>query len=117
MYIHKRCDIIVVKLQTPKKVIYKSVLEILGVEYTMQSKEVREKSKATNMERYGVENVMHDPTISERSMLNSYKTKNYILPSGEVCKYQGYENHAFTCFQDYATMTLNSKLHHFYLGR
>ena len=32
----------------------------------MQSEEVKEKAKATNMERYGVEHAMHDPTISER---------------------------------------------------
>jgi very-short-patch-repair endonuclease len=42
-------------------------MERYGVEYSLQSLEIREKSKQTNMERYGVENPAQNLQIREKS--------------------------------------------------
>jgi len=44
------------------------------------------------LEKYGVEYVSQNPDISEKQLKNSYKSKEYIFPSGKVEKIQGYEN-------------------------
>ena len=50
------------------------------------------KFKNTCLDRYGVENVSHDPEISERASKNAYKAYDYTFPSGRVDKIQGYEH-------------------------
>ena len=52
------------------------------------------KSKNTCIEKYGVENVCHVPEIAEKSSKNSYRTKEYTFPSGNIIKCQGYEPYA-----------------------
>ena len=47
-----------------------------------------EKIKATNLEKYGVENISQAGLDTN----SGYKWKEYILPSGKIIKYQGYEN-------------------------
>lgn len=47
--------------------------------------------KSTNLERYGVENVMHNPEIVERSFKNAYRLKDYTFSDGRTIQYQGYE--------------------------
>jgi hypothetical protein len=69
-----------------------------GVENPFQSPEIKEIMKDTSMKKYGVEYPMQNPEISEKSMLNSYNYKNYILPSGKIINYQGYENFAIEHF-------------------
>jgi hypothetical protein len=69
-----------------------------GVENPFQSPEIKEIMKDTSMKKYGVEYPMQNPEISEKSMLNSYNYKNYILPSGKIIHYQGYENFAIEHF-------------------
>ncbi len=66
-------------------------LEKYGVEHAIQSNEVQLKIKNTIFERYGVENVCHNPEIAERASKNSYRTKTYTFPSGNIIKCQGYE--------------------------
>ena len=68
------------------------------VENPFQSSEIKEIMKDTSMKKYGVEYPMQNPEISEKSMLNSYNYKNYILPSGKIINYQGYENFAIEHF-------------------
>ena len=51
-----------------------------------------EKGKATCIKRYGVSNVMQDFNIFQKALGARYKLKTFILPSGAVLKYQGYEN-------------------------
>ena len=68
------------------------------VENPFQSPEIKEIMKDTSMKKYGVEYPMQNPEISEKSMLNSYNYKNYILPSGKIIHYQGYENFAIEHF-------------------
>ena len=51
----------------------------------------REKAKATWLENYGVEHPMQCAEIFERSQKNSYKSKDYTTPSGQVWNLRGYE--------------------------
>lgn len=62
--------------------------------YGLQNEEVKEKRKITNLHRYGVEYIMQSPEIMEKSIKNSYYLKEYIMPSRNVIKIQGYENYA-----------------------
>ena len=58
---------------------------------SLQNIDVREKSKQTCKEKYGVEIPMHNSEVAEKASKNSYKSKTYILPSGNKIKVQGYE--------------------------
>ena len=60
----------------------------------MQNEEVKNKSKETCMEKYGVEYPSQNPEIMEMRSKNAYKLKDYPLPSGNIIKIQGYENFA-----------------------
>lgn len=62
-------------------------LEKYGVEYTVQRTDVKDKSIDTMIEKYGVRNFSQTENGS-----NGYKWKEYVMPSGEVRKIQGYEN-------------------------
>jgi len=65
----------------------KTNLERYGVECTFMLEEQKEKTKITNLARYGVSNFSQTENGS-----NGYKWKEYVMPSGEVRKIQGYEN-------------------------
>jgi len=69
-------------------------LERYGVENAMQNKQIRENAKQTNLERYGVEHVSQNADIMEKMTTNMYKYKEYITPSGNILKLQGYEHFA-----------------------
>jgi len=56
--------------------------------------EIREKCKTTCLDRYGVEHHTHNSNIMEKCSKNAYKLKDYILPSGNIIKIQGYEKYA-----------------------
>ena len=45
-------------------------------------------------EKYGVYSVMQNEKIFSKSQKNSFKFKEYIMPSGKIIKLQGYENKA-----------------------
>ena len=66
-------------------------LERYGVESPLQNEEIMEKVKATNLERYGVEHVLQNPEIMEKQQKNSFSFKDFVMPSGEVRKVQGFE--------------------------
>ena len=53
-----------------------------------------EAGKELMVERYGVENAMQNSEIFAKAMRNSFKTKNYTLPSGTIIYVQGYEHFA-----------------------
>jgi hypothetical protein len=69
-----------------------------GVENPSQSEQVKDKKKYTCMQNYGVEYPMQNAEIAEKTMLSGFKYKNYILPSGKIIHYQGYENFAIEHF-------------------
>jgi hypothetical protein len=70
----------------------KTCLDHYGVEYSLQDVGVRTKSKQTCIERYGVPYPLWNRDIFTKVVLSGYKWKEYIFPSGQVKKYQGYEN-------------------------
>jgi hypothetical protein len=79
------------ELKETKDKIMNTNLERYGVKYIFQSSKIREKIISTNLERYGVENPQQNQEINEKTQKNSKKYKEYIMPSGEVRKVQGYE--------------------------
>ena len=82
------------QLESVKQQIKQTNLEKYGHEYSLQSQEVKDKGKQTNLKKYGVEYPNQNMEIMEKNSKNSYKLKDYILPSGEIIKIQGYENYA-----------------------
>lgn len=56
-----------------------------------QTKEVQDKWKATCLEKYGG-HPNQNKEVQAKSEINSYAFKDYMMPSGCVVKYQGYEN-------------------------
>jgi len=100
-----------------KEKIKKTNLKRYGCEYGLQNAEVKEKKKQTNLEKYGADNPLKCPEIKEKSRKTcldkygveypsqcpeimeknvkmSYYLKDYILPSGNKIKIQGYEYYA-----------------------
>ena len=63
-----------------------------GVPHHSYDKNIQNKITQTNLLKYGVEHLMKNPEHFENMLKNSHKFKNYILPSGNIIKYQGYEN-------------------------
>jgi hypothetical protein len=70
-------------------------LEKYSVENPFQNKEIRSKSKKTCLDRYGVEHPAQNTEIMDKCSKNAYKLKDYILPSGNIIKVQGYEHYAY----------------------
>jgi hypothetical protein len=69
-------------------------LKKYNVEYPAQSNEFKEKSKKTFLKKYGVEYALQNKDIMDKVIKNSYKLKEYVMPSGKVVKCQGYEPYA-----------------------
>ncbi len=72
----------------------KTCLERYGVENPLLNEEVREKVKQTCLDKYGVEHVSQNSEIAEKQYKSAFKLKEYTLPSGKVINIQGYENYA-----------------------
>jgi len=66
-----------------------------GAKCYFNTQEFREKTREKNILKYGVPHHSQNAKISEIILKNSYKTKQYIFPSGKIINYQGYENFAF----------------------
>jgi hypothetical protein len=60
----------------------------------MQSQEIRNKSIATCIDKYGVKNPQQNPEIADQTLKASYSRKDYTLPSGKIIQVQGYEPYA-----------------------
>jgi hypothetical protein len=85
-----------------------SVLEKWGTPYVLQSQKFCEDVilpkygslyhggsdnwKKKLMERYGVENPMHNLEFFKKAQENAFRIKEYELPNGKIIKYQGWEN-------------------------
>ena len=69
-------------------------LEKYGFENPLQREEIKEKIKQTCLKKYGVEYASQCQEIYEKQNKNSYYLKEYIFPSGNVIKIQGYEYYA-----------------------
>ena len=63
-----------------------------GVSHPSYDKNFQNKIKETNIQKYGFEHLMKNPEYLENMLKKTHKFKDYILPSGNILKYQGYEN-------------------------
>lgn len=70
----------------------RTCLERYGAESTFGSKKFQEDIRDILFEKYGVRNVSQVPEIFDKILSNSYKGKEYIMPSGKIVTIQGYEN-------------------------
>lgn len=71
-----------------------SNLEKYGFENPLQREEIKEKRKQTNLEKYGVEHATQCESVMEKQIKKSYYIKDYVYPSGNIIKIQGYEHYA-----------------------
>jgi hypothetical protein len=69
----------------------KTNLNNYGIEYPSQRKEIKDKKIKTSIRKYGVEHPLQNSEIMNKSSKNLYKVKDFILPSGNTVKCQGYE--------------------------
>ena len=65
-----------------------------GVENPSQNEEIQNRKINTNIQNYGYKHPSQNSSYMNELSKNSYKFKDYILPSGEIIKIQGYENYA-----------------------
>ncbi len=77
-----------------KQKVKETCLANWNVEYTLQAPEIQERIKETCLANWGVEHPMQAPEIAEKVLKSSFRTKTYVLPSGDELLYQGYENFA-----------------------
>jgi hypothetical protein len=73
-----------------KKRIEDKLIEKYG-DHPKRVKEVQEKWKATCLEKYGG-HPNQNKEVQAKAELNSYKFKDYLMPSGKIVKIQGYEH-------------------------
>lgn len=69
-------------------------LERYGVECPLQNQDVKDRGKITNLKKYGVEHPSQNQEVMERTQKNAKKYKDFVMPSGDVRKIQGYEHFA-----------------------
>jgi hypothetical protein len=62
-----------------------------NVRNQFQLEKIKEKIKETNLERYGVEHPSQNQEIQEKIQKTAKKYKEYLMPSGNIRKVQGYE--------------------------
>jgi hypothetical protein len=65
-----------------------------GVELPLQNSKIYDKLVKTNMEKYGVENCLQNPEILTKQQKSCYRLKEYVMPSGKIVNYQGFEHFA-----------------------
>lgn len=65
----------------------KQMLEQYGSEYYINSDDYTKKM----VERYGVTTPMHCPELLSKALYTAFSTKDYVFPSGNIVKVQGYE--------------------------
>lgn len=84
-------------LQVPQiqEQIRNTMTNLYGASNPLQCISIKKKKDDTCEERYGDKDIMHNSKIFEKVIKNSFKRKDYILPSGKIISYQGYENIAF----------------------
>ena len=78
------------KLQSVQEKITATCLERYGVHRFNNQKKIA----ATCMKNYGVTSAMHVDEFMSNQQEAAYQLKEYTFPSGNIVKYQGYENFA-----------------------
>jgi len=82
----------------------KTCLEKYGVEHPMLDEGIKSKVSISNRDRYGENWFVETKEFKDKSLkikeekyghpINTFKIKDYVLPSGKTVKVQGYENYA-----------------------
>ena len=67
-------------------------MERYGSTCVLSLEEFKEKSRQTNLRKYGAIHHLQNPEYAEKHLKATFKTKKYIMPSGKVVNYQGYES-------------------------
>ena len=68
-------------------------LEKYGKEYYSQTPEFKQKLIQTSLKNWGTEFPNQNPDLLEKNSINSYSRKDFIFPSGNCIKIQGYEHY------------------------
>jgi hypothetical protein len=82
----------ILKIQSVKQQIKETMIEKYGNASPLKCEEIMDRKNITCEERYGDKDIMHNSAIFEKVVKNSFKKKEYTLPSGKTIVYQGYEN-------------------------
>lgn len=69
-------------------------LEKYGYKNPSSNIDVKQRRTDTMIERFGVENASQNAEVHAKKVKNSYKSKQYVMPSGNVVFVQGYEPRA-----------------------
>lgn len=77
-----------------KKKIEETNIKNLGCSNPFRSEKIKDKIKQTNISIYGYSNPMKNSVIQKKAFTTGCRLKDYILPSGKVIQYMGYENYA-----------------------
>jgi hypothetical protein len=67
-------------------------LKHYGVKYPIQHEDIKQKRIETSLKKYGVKYPIQHPEVLDKNIKSNYKTKQYILPSGNMIYIQGYEH-------------------------
>jgi len=82
----------VLKLASVQEQIRETMTQKYGAPNPLQCPEIMNRKDQTCELRYGDKDIMHNSEIFEKVVKNSFKKKEYKLPSGNTIAYQGYEN-------------------------
>jgi hypothetical protein len=72
----------------------KTTLKKYGVNSYSKTNEFKNKCIETSFKKYGVSHHSQNAIIADKMLKTAYNLKQYILPSGKIINYQGYENFA-----------------------
>jgi len=87
-----------------------TTLERHGAEFYTQTEAYKIKAEATNLKKYGTKNPSQNPEVMEKTQNNSKRYKDYKLPSGDICRVQGYEPWALDeLFKTYTEEEIKTK--------
>ena len=82
----------VLKIPELQERIKNIMIETHGFGNPLQCQTIKDKKDKTCEEKYGDKDIMKNAEIFEKVIKNSFKKKEYTLPSGKKITYQGYEN-------------------------
>jgi hypothetical protein len=87
------CESVLQNNETKIK-IKNTMLDRYGVENPSQNEEIQNRKINTNIQKFGYRHPSQNSNYMNELSKNAYKLKDYILPSGNIIKIQGYENYA-----------------------
>jgi len=85
----------VLKIPEIQEQIRQTMTDMYGAPNPLQCPDIKARKDNTCEEKYGDKNIMTNAEIFQKVVKNSYKKKEYTLPSGNTIVYQGYEDVAF----------------------